>query len=168
MSATTSTASSVTARPQRSVLFFSLGTLRLGLLMEDVLEVVRAVHIEPLPGAPAVVEGVVNVRGAVLPVYDLRRRFDLPAKALQAADRLLVVRGGSRTALLRVDADVAVSEVDEALIDKAPLVGARSEVVTGAVKLAEGLLLLVDLGSFLKQAEQHVLDEALQTRARGT
>ena len=64
----------------REVLVFEVEGQRYGLPTADVRELVRAVTITPLPNAPAVIEGVVNVRGRVLPVLDMRARFRLPAR----------------------------------------------------------------------------------------
>ena len=58
------------------------GADRTGLVGAEVQQVVRAVTIAPLPRAPAIVEGVINLRGALIPVLDIRARFDLPAKKL--------------------------------------------------------------------------------------
>ena len=76
----------VTSTP-REVLLFTLEGQRYALPLEDVRELVRAVRLTPLPRAPAVVEGLLNLRGELLPVLDLRRRFRLPARRLSASDR---------------------------------------------------------------------------------
>ncbi len=144
------------------VLLCRLGPQRLALLMADVAEVLRAVFITPLPGAPDVVEGIVDVRGVVVPVFDLRRRFALPAQKLSASDRLVLVRGQARPCLLRVDADVVITEVDPARVDDGPALGTRSAVIAGALQLDDGLVLLCDLTAFLQEAEELSLRRALE------
>lgn len=62
------------------------------------------VAISPLPGAPPVVEGVVNVRGKVVPVFDLRGRFGLPPPPADPGQHLIILSGSPRTAAVRVDA----------------------------------------------------------------
>jgi purine-binding chemotaxis protein CheW len=62
------------------VLVFEVAGRRYGLPADDVQELLRAVSIVPLPRAPAVVEGVINLRGKVVPVLDVRGRFRLPAR----------------------------------------------------------------------------------------
>src|ERR1700687_6141499 len=87
----------------REVLVFEVGGQRYGLPTADVRELVRAVAITPLPNAPAVIEGVVNVRGRVPPVLDVRPRFRLPPKPLDPSDHFIVASAGPRGVILRVD-----------------------------------------------------------------
>jgi len=78
------------------LLIFELAGQRYGLAVDDVREVVHAVSISPLPKAPAVVEGVINVRGTVTAVLDIRRRFGHPAKPLAPSDHFVLARAGER------------------------------------------------------------------------
>src|SRR5881296_2430916 len=86
--------SSATASRAREVLVFEVGGQKYALPTADVRELVRAVAITPLPAAPAVIEGVVDVRGRVLPVLDVRARFRLPPKALDPSDHFIVASAG--------------------------------------------------------------------------
>ena len=83
------------ARPQE-VLLFTLERQRYGLPVEDVRELVRAARLTHLPQAPDVVEGLLNLRGELLPVLDLRRRFRHPARPLSPMDHFIVARAGPR------------------------------------------------------------------------
>src|SRR5436309_14010618 len=64
----------------QEVLIFEVGSQRYGLPAAGVRELVRAVTVTPLPRAPAIVEGVIDLRGTIVPVLDIRARFRLPAK----------------------------------------------------------------------------------------
>src|SRR5205085_11996004 len=91
-------------QPERfDVLVFEVAGRRFGLPAAAVKEVVRAVALAPLPKAPAVVEGVINLRGTVVPVLDIRGRFRLPQKPLAPSDQLIIARTGPRLAALHVD-----------------------------------------------------------------
>ena len=95
---------------------FRLGDDEFGLPIEAVDEVARVPEqITRLPRTPKFLEGVVNLRGEVLPVVDQRRRFDMPALEEQGARRLIVVRTERHRAGLIVD---AVSEVLRCSADK--------------------------------------------------
>src|ERR1700720_4210722 len=85
------------------VLVFEVGGQRYGLPSPDVREIVRAVTLTPLPRTPAIVEGVINLRGTVVPVLDIRARFRLPARAVEHTDHLIVAWAGQRLVALRVD-----------------------------------------------------------------
>jgi purine-binding chemotaxis protein CheW len=147
------------------VLVFHLNRQRYGLIGADVRQVVRAVTIAPLPRAPAIVEGVINLRGALVPVLDIRARFRLLAKPLAVTDQLIVATAGKRLVALRVDGTLDLVAIDPALIeDPAPLT-ARTDLIAGVAKLPDGLVLIHDLRAFLSAAEADALDEVARLEA---
>ena len=149
----------------REVLVFEVGGQRYGLPTVDVRELVRAVAITPLPNAPAVIEGVVNVRGRVLPVLDVRARFRLPAKPLDPSDLFIVASAGPRGVILRVDRATHLALVDEASVQSPQTLGPSATYVAGVAKLDDGMVLIHDVATFLSAAEAASLDEALSARA---
>jgi purine-binding chemotaxis protein CheW len=159
----TSAGRSADAGPRpREVLVFEVGGQTYGLPTADVRELVRAVTITPLPNAPAAIEGVVNVRGRVLPVLDVRARFHLPAKPLDPSDHFIVASAGARGVILRVDRASHLALVDEASVQPPETLGASATYVAGVAKLEGGLVLIHDLTTFLSDAESASLDEALR------
>jgi purine-binding chemotaxis protein CheW len=149
----------------REILVFEVGGQRYGLPTVDVRELVRAVTITPLPNAPAVIEGVVNVRGRVLPVLDVRARFRLPAKPLDPSDHFIVASAGARGVILRVDRATHLALVDDASIQPPQTLGPSATYVAGVAKLEDGLVLIHDLTTFLSAAEAASLEEALRAPA---
>jgi purine-binding chemotaxis protein CheW len=149
----------------REVLVFEVGGQKYALPTADVRELVRAVSITPLPNAPAVIEGVVDVRGRVLPVLDVRARFRLPAKALDPSDHFIVASAGPRGVILRVDRATHLALVDEASVQAPQTLGPGAAYVAGVAKLEDGLVLIHDLATFLSAAEAASLDDALQAPA---
>jgi purine-binding chemotaxis protein CheW len=119
------------------------------------------VSITPLPNAPAAIEGVVNVRGRVLPVLDVRARFRLPAKPLDPSDHFIVAAAGPRGVILRVDRAVHLTLVDDDAIAQPDTLGPSATYVAGVAKIDGGLVLIHDLATFLSAAEGASLDEAL-------
>lgn len=146
----------------REVLLFTLEAQRYALPVEDVLELVRAVRLTPLPRAPAVVEGLMDLRGELLPVLDMRRRFRLPARRLSSEDHLVVARAGPRRVALRVDRAEGLLSLEPDMFDRTPAELPGVGYVAGALKLPDGLVLLHDLRTFLSQAEALELEEALR------
>jgi purine-binding chemotaxis protein CheW len=146
----------------REVLVFEVEGQRYGLPTTDVRELVRAVTITPLPNAPAVIEGVVNVRGRVLPVLDMRARFRLPARPLDPSDHFIVATAGARGVILHVDGATHLALIDEASIQPSPTLGPSATYVAGVAKLEDGMVLIHDLTTFLSDAEAASLDEALR------
>lgn len=145
----------------REVLLFMLEGQRYALPLEEVRELVRAVRLTPLPRAPAVVEGLMDLRGELLPVLDLRRRFRLPARPLSSADHLVVAQAGARRIALRVDRAEGLLALEPGVLDTSPRELPGVGYVAGALKLPDGLVLLHDLRTFLSEAEALELDEAL-------
>lgn len=146
---------------RRDILVFEIGGQRYGLPVEDVRELLRAVTVTPLPHAPAVVEGVVNVRGTLVPVLDVRRRFRLPARAPAHTDLLLLAVAAGRQVALRVDRAVELASLDAGAIDQAEAVLPGVEYLAQVAKCPDGLVLIHDLETFLSASEAAALAAAL-------
>jgi purine-binding chemotaxis protein CheW len=157
----------VAERKPLEVLVFEVGGQRYGIPASSVRELVRAVTVVSLPGAPGVIEGVVNIRGAVVPVYDLRRRFRLPAKPAEHTDHLIVAWAGERLVALRVDRALDLVRLAPADVEEGNGVAPGLEYVSWVAKLPENLVLVHDLCTFLSRAEAAGLDEALPAAPAG-
>jgi purine-binding chemotaxis protein CheW len=140
---------------------FTLDEQRYALRLEAVERIVCLVEVTPLPKAPEIVLGVVNVQGRVLPVINIRRRFRLPEREEDLRDRLILARTSRRPVALAVDAVGAVVEgtVDEVIPAESIVSG--TDYVDGVVKLADGLVLIHDLERFLSLEEEKELGKAL-------
>jgi len=146
-----------------STVVFSLGNQRYALPLPAVDRVVRMVAITPLPKAPGIVLGVVNFQGRVIPVINMRRRFNLPEKDIALTDQLVVAHTSQRSVALVADAvhDVITSSA-QSLIETENIVPGV-EYVEGVVKLGDGMILIHDLDKFLSLEEERNLNQALQT-----
>ncbi|MBX7200940.1 MAG: chemotaxis protein CheW [Rhodospirillaceae bacterium] len=143
---------------------FELDDARYGLKLADTREVFRMPQIAPLPKAPAVVEGIVNVRGRVVPVFSLRRRFGLPDKPPHPSEHLLLASAGARAVALRADRVIGAARVDPAAIDALQAITPAASFFAGVAKLEDGLVLIHDLATFLRDSEAAELDQALRDR----
>jgi len=154
--------STMSTPPLYEVLLFTLEGQRYALRSADVGELVRAARLTPLPRAPDVVEGLLNLRGELLPVLDLRRRFRLPPRPLSPADHFIVARAGARQVVLRVDRAEGLLALEPGALDTSPRELPGVGYVAGALKLPDGLVLVHDLATFLSEAESLALDAALE------
>ncbi len=145
---------------------FALDGQRYALKLAAVERVLRAAEITPLPKLPDIVLGVLNVAGEILPVLDIRRRFHLPSRETDPADHLILARTARRRVALVVDRVSGVVERPEAEVIPAEDVLPGLEYVSGAAKLADGLVLIHDLDTFLSLEEEARLSEALEARAQ--
>jgi len=143
------------------VLVFELGGQRLGLSASVLREVIRAVAIAALPKAPPIVEGVINLRGTIVPVLDIRQRFALPPVPLAPDHHFLIAHANGRLVALRVDRALDLVAIDEHAIASPADVAPGAEHVAGIVKLNDGLLVIHDLERFLSGDEARRLDAAV-------
>ena len=140
---------------------FSLDEQRYALHLSVVKKTARAVDVTPLPKAPDIVLGVINVKGRVIPVVKVRQRFDLPEREMELSDRLIIANTSRRAVALLADAVMGVVELGEQEVIATEEVLPDAEYVKGVLKLPDGLVLIHDLDSFLSLDEGNKLDTAM-------
>ena len=142
---------------------FAVEGQRYALPLHTVERVFPMAKVAPLPKAPAIVRGVINLHGTIIPVMDIHRRFGFPPRDYGPVAHLLVARTSRRTLALPVDEVFGAREVmAEAALPadvRMPGIGHLS----GIVALADGLLFIQDLETFLSLEEEQRLSEALGT-----
>jgi purine-binding chemotaxis protein CheW len=115
---------------------FPLDEQRYALHLSAVERVLRAAEVTQLPRAPGIVRGVVNMRGRVIPVLDIRKRFRLPDHEVDLDDRLILARTSRRRVVLSADAVSGIIERLEEDVIGAEDVLPGLEYVQGVPKLA--------------------------------
>jgi len=140
---------------------FCLDEGRYALPLAAVDRIVRAVHVTPMPRAPGIVLGAIDVQGRVLPVFNIRRRFGLPERTVDPADCFLIARTARRTVVLVIDAAQGVFERAATAATPAANIAPELEHIRGIIQLDDGLVLIHDLENFLSPDEARVLDEAM-------
>lgn len=151
-----------TGRSTLVVLRFTLGDATFGLAADSVREVTRAVAIAPLPKAPPIAEGVVNVRGELVAVLDIRQRFRRPPAPLHPDQHFIVARAGPRLVALRVDRVTDLIAVELAAITPGAAAVPGAGYVRGVATLPDGLIVIGDLEEFLDLDEGRQVDNALE------
>jgi purine-binding chemotaxis protein CheW len=139
---------------------FGLDTGRYAISLAAVDRIVRAVHVTPLPLAPGIVLGAINVEGCVLPVLNIRRRFRLPERNINLADHFLIARTAQRRVVLVIDAAQGVLEHPSTAVIDVESIAPGLAHIRGVITLEDGLVLIHDLEQFLSPDESHALDEA--------
>lgn len=157
--------SAVAAEPRQAELIFLVFKLNedeFALPIATVVEVAQVpAQITRVPKTPKFLEGVINLRGEVLPVIDQRRRFDLPKLEANAERKLIVIQTERHRAGLIVDGVVEVLRVSQDLIEAPPdLTDAITRLVRGVINLetSQRLVLVLDPAEVLTRAEQDLLD----------
>lgn len=121
------------------------------------------VAITPLPKAPAIVFGVVNIQGRLIAVINMRRRFHLPEREITLTDQLVVAHTARRPVALVADAVLDVIAYPAQSLIATGEVLPNIEYVEGVIKLADGLIFIHDLDKFLSLEEEKFLANALET-----
>ena len=138
-----------------------LDDMRVALPLSFVERVVRAVYLTPLPDAPGIVLGVVNVEGCIVPVVNIRRRFRLPDREISLTDQYVIAHSRQRKVALVADAVSGIFEYAALDIAGADTILPGLEYIDGIVKLSDGLILVHDLDRFLSLEEAQSLDHAM-------
>jgi len=141
---------------------FGLDGGRYALPLKAVDRVVRAAYVTPLPYAPSVILGVLDVAGHVLPVFSLRRRFGLPEREIRLEDQFVIARSGDRSVVLLVDSAHGVLGLPPTAAVDAASVTDEPGHIRGIISLPDGLVLIHDLDSFLSPDEVRTMDDALR------
>ena len=147
---------------------FRLDPQHYALPLAVVERVVRAVEITPLPNAPAIVLGAIDVHGRVLPVLDIRQRFLLPDRQMCPADWFLLAHTARHTVVLVVDESEGVVERHQADVVVSTQIAPGLDHFPGVARLDDGLVLIHDLEKFLSLDEARALDEAMDERPGGS
>src|ERR1700674_5461592 len=140
---------------------FRVGRETYGVPIASLREIVRVPDITAVPDAPDYVEGVINLRGKIVPVVDLRKRFGEVEIRPTKKNRILVAEVDHKMVGLMVDAASEVIKLPESDVEQAPNVFEEGELnyVTGVGKLAGRLIILIDLNRILKKGELRRLGE---------
>ncbi len=140
----------------QQLVIFELGNEYFGINIADVESIVKMQAVTALPKAPAFVEGITNLRGAVLPVIDLRKRFGMPEAAATKNSRIVVVVMGDTKVGMVVDGVSEVFSIPEEAIEAVPpmATGVNAAFLSGIAKLEGRLVILLDLSKVLSVEEQ--------------
>jgi len=147
---------------------FRLGTEEYSLDILSVQEIIRHMHLTKVPRTPDFVEGVINLRGRVIPVLDLRKRFGMPSEERTNETRIIVVEVEGKTVGLKVDAVSEVLRLPAASVEPPPslIAGVESEYIKGVGKLDGRLIILLDVGKILTRSEKDALGNVINATAQ--
>jgi purine-binding chemotaxis protein CheW len=141
---------------ENQIVVFELAGEQYGVNIASVESIIKMQAVTKLPHAPGFVEGVINLRGKVLPVIDLHKRFDLPEQLTDKDSRIIVVSLAGTEVGMIVDAVSEVLTVAEQAVEPPPAIATTidSAFITGIAKIDPHLVILLDLSRVLKGEEQ--------------
>lgn len=145
--------------PRDRWVMFTLDGQRYALPLNAVSRIVRAAEITALPLAPAIVAGALDVGGRILPVFNLRRRLQLPDLPLALSHQFILAHTSRREVVLMVDAALGMIEAPAQAVDPQ---ATHPQPLLGALSLPDGLVLIQDLEQFLSPSEDEALEQAMR------
>jgi purine-binding chemotaxis protein CheW len=127
-----------------------------------VQEIIRSMEVTRVPKAPAFVEGVINLRGKVIPIIDLRKRFGIGQRAHDRDTRIIVMEISSAVVGFVVDSVSEVLRLPADTVEPTPAVvtSVDSDYISGVGKLDDRLLILLELDKLLDADEHELLQAA--------
>jgi purine-binding chemotaxis protein CheW len=151
------------------LLVFALSGLYCALRLSEIERVLHAVEITPVPKAPEIVMGLVNVQGRVIPVLNIRKLLRLPEIETSLNDRIILARTSTCPVAILVENVLGVSEFSEREIIAPAELYPGIEYLDGVSKLEDGILYIYNLDRFLSSAEkseiEHLLSEGISMPA---
>jgi purine-binding chemotaxis protein CheW len=139
---------------------FKIGSEEFGVNILKVQEINRMLQITKVPNTPAFIEGVINLRGRVIPVIDLRVKLNMPKKEHDKQTRIIVVELEDKTVGFLVDEVSEVLRIPKSITEAPPelVANVNSEYITAVGKLDDRLIILLDLEKALTLQEKSELE----------
>ena len=162
----TSIAASETERQNSGELLqlvtFVVGTEEFAIPILNVQEINRMMQITKVPKSPEFIEGVINLRGKIIPVMDLRKRFGIEAIENSVDSRIVVVEVTDRVVGFIVDRVNEVLRIQSDIVEPPPsmICGLDSDIVSGVGKLDDRLLIMLSLDHLLSSDELEQFEQA--------
>ncbi len=140
---------------------FKLGKEEFGVDILQVQEINKMIEITQIPNSPEFVEGIVNLRGRLIPIVDLRKRLNLPYKEHDNTTRIIIVDVKGVIVGFIVDEVNEVLRISETIMEDPPVIvsNIEAEYITAVAKLENRLLIMLDLEKVLSVKEQKQLAE---------
>jgi len=138
---------------------FNLDSEKYAVDIMYVEEIIRIVEITQVPRAPEFVEGIINIRGKVIPVVDMKKKLHLGSISVDNSTRIIITNIKNRKIGFIVDSVNEVIRIDDSLIDDAPTVTMTmdSSYIKGVAKTDQGLIIIIDITKVFSSGEESQL-----------
>lgn len=143
---------------------FKLGNEEFGMAILYVKAIEKIMEISPVPNAPSYIEGLINLRGDVIPVYSLRRKFNLPDKVADENTKLIVTKSNGISIAFEVDFVNEIVEISEDKIHDAPKIvkSEQTAYINAVADVDKRLVILLNLDGILSEMEKNALEKLVE------
>jgi purine-binding chemotaxis protein CheW len=146
-------------KSEEQIVVFNLHNQAYGVNIASVLEIIRVETVTRVPGTPPFIEGIINLRGKVVPVMDLGKRFGLSPVEVSNSTRVIIVEAGGVSMGITVDSVSEVLRVQGTGIEPVPSIisGVSVEAFRGIALVGEKMITLLDMDKLLFDKEKEEL-----------
>jgi len=137
-----------------NIIIFTLGEKEYGVDIKQVLQVIRTIEIVPVPDAAVFVEGVINFRGRVIPLVNLRKKFGIAEEGAKRGARIIIARLAGHIIGFLVDSVSDVVRIEPGLISSPDEVLKDAAYLAGVAKINKKLILMVDIEKVLSAQDR--------------
>jgi len=143
---------------------FKISDEKFAIAIERVVEILKMQKLFSIPGLPDFLSGVMNVRGTIVPIIDLRRRFGMKSSGGKK-ERLIIVKFDKEKIGFHVDEINEILTLEDQEIFKSPSIfkGFKTEYMTGLGKRDENIIILLNIDNVLTSEEKIILKESLES-----
>ncbi|HEX3076501.1 MAG TPA: chemotaxis protein CheW [Lachnospiraceae bacterium] len=140
---------------------FKLGNEEFGIGILYVKGIEKYLDIVPIPNAPNYIEGIINLRGDVIPVYSLRSKFGLPKREVDENTKLIVTKSGDVMMAFEVDSVNEIVEISSSNIHEAPAIlkTERTAYINYVADIEKRLIILLNLDGILSESEKGAIEK---------
>ncbi|MBU3607557.1 chemotaxis protein CheW [Polynucleobacter nymphae] len=138
---------------ERSFLVFYVGVYALGIPAEELIEVNRNLRCTQVPGSPKMIRGILNLRGLLMPAVDMGAYLEIADSKCESFSIILKVQENNIALMVDSIGDIMTFNTAELVLPPTHLSGQFQEAIQGAFRLSEGLLIILDTGAILRNAQ---------------
>ncbi|MDP4114597.1 MAG: chemotaxis protein CheW [Bacteroidota bacterium] len=143
------------------LLIFEIGNKHYAVHLEDVVKVFHAVAVCPLPGAPDVVSGIINMHGDIIPVLDIRKRLKIKEKSISIHDSFVLLKTKSRSFCIIVDSVDKSIDVSEDDIKVKDSIWPGLTIIDKIVSVTGEIILINNIENYFLPGEEEILDNSI-------
>lgn len=149
----------------RQIVIFKLGEEEYGIDIMKVVEIVLYQEVRKVPDVPKYIEGIINLRGDIHPIYNFRKRFRMPERAIDDNTKIIVIRTTEMNVGFIVDNVSEILNIPSQDIQSAPkLINQRAEgkYILGVAKQEERMIVLLDVDKLVTDHDYSIMNEIIE------
>lgn len=146
---------------EKQYVIFKLNREEYGVEIDHVQEITEIKSITTVPNTPPFVEGIINLRGKIVPIVSIKKRFSLPQQGGLEEQRIIIINLKEKQVGFVVDDASQVLTLDDSQIEKPPelIAGVDRDYISGIGKVEEKIIVLLDLEKILSEQERNEIEK---------